>query len=130
MLAALLSPLGRLFRKPPLGNPLGPVWVDVAGLRAQLAGEGPLVLDVRGPDEFTGPLGHIEGALNIPLPELTVRQAEVAGAGRPIVCVCLTDKRSAAAAAQLAAGELAAGGVGDVSVLRGGMKAWREVAVP
>jgi rhodanese-related sulfurtransferase len=116
----MAAAFARLFRKPPPE----PVWVDVVGLRAQLAGEEPLVLDVRGPDEFAGPLGHIEGALNIPLPELAARQAELTGAGRPIVCVCLTDKRSAAAAAQLAAA-----GVDNVSVLRGGMKAWREAGI-
>ena len=82
------------------------------------------MLDVRGPDEFDGPLGHIEEARNVPLPELPAHQAEIAAAGRPIVCVCLTDKRSAAAAAQLAAA-----GVGEVSVLRGGMKAWREAGL-
>jgi rhodanese-related sulfurtransferase len=117
MLAALL----RLLRK----TPPEPLWVDVTTLRAQIAGEAaPLILDVRGPDEFDGLLGHIEGARNIPLPELGARQSEVAGDGRPIICVCLTDKRSSAAAAQLAAA-----GVHRVSVLRGGMKAWREAAL-
>jgi len=116
----MLGALSRLFRKPPSE----PVWIDVAALRAQMAGEGaPLILDVRGPDEFDGPLGHIEGAVLIPLPELGARQSEVAATGRPIVCVCLTDKRSSTAAAQLAAA-----GVDRVSVLRGGMKAWREAA--
>ncbi|HXC30183.1 MAG TPA: rhodanese-like domain-containing protein [Stellaceae bacterium] len=87
--------------------------------------EAPLVLDVRGADEFVGPLGHIEGALNVPLPDLPAQQHAITEAGRPIVCVCLTDKRSAAAAAQLAAA-----GVSQVSVLRGGMKAWRETGAP
>jgi rhodanese-related sulfurtransferase len=110
--------LGFLRRK----APPEPVWVDVAGLRAQMAGaKAPLVLDVRGADEFVGPLGHIEGALNVPLPDLPAQQHAIAGTGRPIVCVCLTDKRSATAAVQLAAA-----GVSQVSVLRGGMKAWRE----
>lgn len=125
MLTAFLSPLARLFRNPPPG----PVWVDVADLRRQMASAvssslGPLILDVRAPDEFDGPLGHIEGARNIPLPELPGHQSELAGTGRPIVCVCLTDKRSAAAAAQLAAT-----GIAEVSVLRGGMQAWREVGL-
>jgi len=100
MLADILGPLGRLFRKPPPETR----WVDVAELRRRLAApDAPLVLDVRGADEFDGPLGHIDG--------------------RPVVCVCLTDKRSSAAAAALAACGLA-----DVAVLRGGMKAWREVS--
>jgi rhodanese-related sulfurtransferase len=112
----MLAPLARLFRRPP-----EPIWLDVAELRRRLGdGVAPLVLDVRGRDEFDGPLGHIDGAVNIPLPELAVRRAEIA-AGRPVVCVCLTDKRSAFAAAQLAAA-----GFADVAVLRGGMKAWRE----
>ncbi|HWD59097.1 MAG TPA: rhodanese-like domain-containing protein [Stellaceae bacterium] len=99
-----------------------PRWLDVAGLRAQLAGSAaPLVVDVRGADEFVGPFGHIDGALNIPLPELDRRLAEIVGAGRPVVFVCLTDKRSSTAA-------LAAAGAGDVAVLRGGMVAWREDA--
>ena len=99
-----------------------PGWVEVAVLRQLLAGgTPPLVLDVRGADEFDGPLGHIDGALNVPLPELAAHQSEIATAGKPVVCVCLTDKRSAAAAAQLAEA-----GIAGVTVLRGGMKAWRE----
>jgi rhodanese-related sulfurtransferase len=121
----MLGALARLFGK----APPEPVWVDVAGLRAQLDADAaplvlPLILDVRGPDEFDGPLGHIPGARNIPLPELAMHEAEIAGEGRPVICVCLTDKRSAAAAAQLTAR-----GVGGVSVLRGGMKAWREAGL-
>ncbi|HZK92450.1 MAG TPA: rhodanese-like domain-containing protein [Stellaceae bacterium] len=112
------NPLGRLFRKPAPA----PRWVDVAGLRRLMAGEAaPLIVDVRGVDEFDGTLGHIEGARNIPLPELAAHAAEIAGAGQPVVCVCLTDKRSGAAAVQLAAA-----GIADVAVLRGGMTAWRD----
>ena len=114
----MLAFLTRLFRKPPDE----PEWLDGATLRRRLAeGAAPLVVDVRGPDEFDGPLGHIAGARNIPLPELGGHTGEIAAAGRPVVCVCLTDKRSAAGAAQLAAA-----GVREVTVLRGGMKAWRE----
>jgi rhodanese-related sulfurtransferase len=116
----MIGALSRLFRK----APPEPCWVEVAALRRQLADGPPLVLDVRGPDEFDGPLGHIEGARNVPLSELPAHQVEIAAGGRPIVCVCLTDKRSATAAAQLAAA-----GVGEVSVLRGGMKAWREAGL-
>jgi rhodanese-related sulfurtransferase len=116
----MIGALKRLFQK----APAEPRWVEVAALRRQLADDPPLLLDVRGPDEFDGPLGHIEGARNIPLPELLAHQTEIVAAGRPVVCVCLTDKRSAAAAAQLAAA-----GVDEVSVLRGGMKAWREAGL-
>jgi len=37
----------------------------------------PLVLDVRSPEEFIGELGHIGGALLLPLPELDTRLAEL-----------------------------------------------------
>ena len=47
-------------------------------MRDRLArGEHPLILDVRGPDEFDGPLGHIDGARNVPLPELPRHFAEI-----------------------------------------------------
>src|ERR1700690_3582886 len=109
---------GRLFARPAAE----PRWIEVAELRQRLAGAAPsLILDVRGADEFDGPLGHIEGARNIPLPELDAHHGEIAAAGRAVVCVCLTDKRSAAAASQLAEA-----GLSDVAVLRGGMKAWNE----
>ncbi|HVB17310.1 MAG TPA: rhodanese-like domain-containing protein [Stellaceae bacterium] len=104
------------FRRPAAG----PAWLDPDELRQRMRrGEMHLVVDVRGPDEFDGPLGHIAGALNIPLPALAGRRSVLAGAGCPIVLVCLTDKRSSQAAA-----ELAAAGIGDVAVLRGGMRAW------
>jgi rhodanese-related sulfurtransferase len=108
--------LARLFRP----VPLEPRWIAVDQLRHRL-GEpaGPLVIDVRGRDEFDGPLGHIEGALNIPLPDFAVQRERIAAAGRPVVLVCLTDKRSSAAAAQLTSE-----GRSDVFVLRGGMTAW------
>jgi rhodanese-related sulfurtransferase len=113
----MLAPLARLFGKPAAA----PIWVEPAELRRWLAGEGaPVIVDVRGPDEFDGPLGHIEGARNIPLSELPAHTSELAAEGRPLVMVCLTDKRSSQAAA-----DLAAVGLSKIAVLRGGMKAWR-----
>ena len=101
-----------------------PAWIEVDELRARMAtAPVPLILDVRNPDEFDGPLGHIEGARNIPLPTLAEHIAELNRQPAPIVCVCLTDKRSAQAAAALAEAERR-----DAAVLRGGMKAWRGAA--
>jgi rhodanese-related sulfurtransferase len=126
----MLARLGQLFRRalpnpPPQageGKVGAPVWVEVGELRRWLAGEGvPIVVDVRGPDEFDGPLGHIEGARNIPLAELSGHAKDLAAEGRALVMVCLTDKRSSQAAAALIEA-----GVRDIAVLRGGMKAWRE----
>jgi rhodanese-related sulfurtransferase len=109
--------LGRLFGR----REAGPVWIEVGELRDRLGrGERPLILDVRGPDEFDGPLGHIDGARNVPLPDLPLRIAEIGREAGPVVVVCLTDKRSSQAAASLADA-----GIRDVTVLRGGMRAWR-----
>jgi rhodanese-related sulfurtransferase len=113
----MLARLARLFGR----SAAAPVWVEAAELQRWLAGEGaPVIVDVRGPDEFAGPLGHIESARNIPLAEVSARAHELAAEGRPLVMVCLTDKRSSQAAA-----ELWAAGVRHVAVLRGGMKDWR-----
>jgi rhodanese-related sulfurtransferase len=121
-MAAMFARLIRLFRRP--AGDLA--WVEPGDLRRRLRrGEMRLVIDVREPDEFDGPLGHISGALNLPLAMLGGRGADLARAGLPIVLVCLTDKRSSQAAA-----ELAALGVRDVAVLRGGMKGWRGEAAP
>jgi len=114
----MLARLARLFRAPAAA---APIWIEAAELRRWLAGEGaPIVVDVRGPDEFAGPLGHIDCARNIPLGELPAHVNALAAEGRPLVMVCLTDKRSSQAAA-----ELVAAGLRNVAVLRGGMKAWR-----
>ena len=114
----MLARLARLFRRPASA----PVWLEPAELHRRLAGEGaPIVVDVRSPDEFDGPLGHIDGARNIPLAELPGHLKALAAEGRALVVVCLTDKRSAQAATALVEG-----GVSDIAVLRGGMKAWRE----
>jgi len=81
-----------------------------------------LLLDVRNPDEWNDPLGHIEGARQIPLPELSVRAGEIeAWKDRPVVIVCRSGRRS-----RLAAEELSGLGFRQLFNLEGGMIAWRE----
>lgn len=99
-------------------------WIDVNELARRLRADiPPLVVDVRNPDEFQGELGHIEGALNLPLNELEERLDELP-TDRPVTLVCQTDRRSLNAARVLRAR-----GYPDVAVVRGGMKAWRDVGV-
>ena len=102
-------------------------WIEVNELKRRLdRGEGVTVVDVRGPDEFLGPLGHIATARNIPVAELESRLAELAGLERgPIVLVCRTDKRSA-----MAARTLHAAGFTALNVLRRGMVQWNETGLP
>jgi sulfur dioxygenase len=77
------------------------------------------ILDVREPDEFTGPLGHIEGAMLIPLGELAERVGELAK-DQPIVAVCRAGGRSAQAT-----NILVQAGFKEVANLAGGMLRWR-----
>ncbi len=77
------------------------------------------ILDVREPEEFTGPLGHIRGAVMIPLGVLAERAEELAK-DRPIVAVCRAGSRSAQATVILREA-----GFGDVANLSGGMLRWR-----
>src|SRR5262249_38068032 len=80
-------------------------WIEADALKRRLDhGEAVTVVDVGGPDEFVGPLGHIAAARNIPVAEVRSRLAELAGLEKkPIVLVCRTDKRSATAARTLRA---------------------------
>ncbi len=77
------------------------------------------ILDVREPEEFTGPLGHIRGAALIPLGALAERAGELAK-DRPIVAVCRAGGRSAQATVILRDA-----GFADVANLAGGMLRWR-----
>jgi glyoxylase-like metal-dependent hydrolase (beta-lactamase superfamily II)/rhodanese-related sulfurtransferase len=77
------------------------------------------ILDVREPEEFIGPLGHIRGAVLIPLGDLAERTGELAR-DRPIVTVCRAGSRSAQATVILREA-----GFGDVANLAGGMLRWR-----
>lgn len=103
-----------------------PRWIEADALAGQLARGGATVIDVRGPDEFAGPLGHIAGALNLPLDALPARLTEIkALADKPTILVCRTDKRSASAATILQGA-----GFADVAVLRGGMVQWNQSGRP
>src|SRR5215467_9612512 len=64
---AAMKLLSRWFRR----APTAPSWIDPVTLATRLEQDASLlVLDVRGSDEFTGPLGHIREAKNMPLDEL------------------------------------------------------------
>lgn len=111
--------LAKAFRKP---HSYG--WTTAEDLRRTLETAQPLtILDVRGRDEFAGSLGHIPGAVNVPLNLLQEKFEDLRQrALLPIVVVCQTDKRSAAAA-----DSLSRAGFAKVDVLRGGMKQWNTL---
>jgi rhodanese-related sulfurtransferase len=95
-------------------------WLTARELARELAGVSkPVVVDVRSPQEFTGELGHIEGALNLPLEQLEAMPHGLP-TDRPLVLICHTDRRSRAAAKLLHAR-----GFRDLRIVRQGMTAWR-----
>lgn len=99
-------------------------FVSLHDLKASLTGDQrPLIVDVREPNEFDGPLGHIDGAINVPLAQLPAAWDDLGACAPQVVVVCRTDKRSATAAEILRAS-----GVENVRVLRGGMEAWSKGA--
>jgi rhodanese-related sulfurtransferase len=82
------------------------------------------LVDVRDPEEFTGPLGHIEGSTLIPLGALKVRAAEL-DPSKPVVTICRAGARSAQAVVILQKN-----GFADVANLSGGMLRWRAEGNP
>ena len=81
-----------------MSNAVGSSRVSGAEARRLVREEDALLVDVRSPQEFAG--GHAEGALNIPLRELSARRGEIPS-GRKIIVYCLSGARSASAASVL-----------------------------
>ena len=82
------------------------------------------IVDVREPDEFNGPLGHVPGAVLIPLGKLSGKIEELEKA-RPLVAVCRSGARSAQATLMLGKA-----GFDKVANLSGGMLRWRAQRFP
>ena len=120
-LLAAVALLPRLIRR--LRGDEEPQWIEIELLASWLEdGAKRHLRDVRGPDEFTGPLGHLPNALNLPVGTLPDRLMEIKmSEEQPIVLVCRTDIRSAKAAIILHEA-----GFQDVRVLRGGMERWNN----
>jgi rhodanese-related sulfurtransferase len=83
---------------------------------------GAFLLDVRLPPEWDGELGHLDGAVLIPVQELEDRLGELpADRNRPILVYCRTGNRSSRAA-QIIAEQ----GYREVFNLQGGLTDYRE----
>lgn len=90
-------------------------------LKQKLASETPpVLLDVREPAELRGPLGHLDGVVNMSVTKLSARLADLEQyKNREIIVVCRSGAR-AYTAAQI----LGMAGFEHVLVLEGGMIAW------
>jgi len=96
---------------------LQPDWVAENGARVQ-------VIDVREPEEFTGALGHIAGAVLVPLGSLMAKMSMIEKE-KPVVMVCRSGARSAQATVLLRNA-----GYAKVANLAGGMLRWRAQRFP
>ncbi len=109
----------------------GVPFVDPEALKKMMdEGRDVVVLDVRSTVEFTGKLGHVPGAVNVPLSQLSrklgsEKEAFEAYKSEPIFLVCRAENRSPGAARMLRKK-----GFTDISVLKGGMRAWDRKNLP
>ena len=96
----------------------------LAEVMSQMTTPGVQVVDVREPAEWQDALGHIAGALLMPMAQLATRHAELAP-DRPVVAVCRSGTRSAQACLLLQRA-----GFTQVANLAGGMLRWRALGHP
>lgn len=81
-----------------------------------------LLLDVRQPEEYTGPLGHVPGATLIPLGELSSRLGEIDEyKDKTVIAICKSGGRSAKACEILINA-----GFASVLNLAGGTQSWNQ----
>lgn len=89
-----------------------------------------VIIDIRTKEEYTGPLGHISGSLNLDGMELDNRlDAADKKLGslknEPIFVVCRTHNRSPRAARRLTQA-----GFTSVAIIKGGMVNWNKQELP
>jgi rhodanese-related sulfurtransferase len=107
----------------PVSAPVGSARdIDTAALATALEA-GVVLLDVRTVEEFAG--GHITGALNVPVGDLSARMGELEGyRGQELAIICHSGGRSARAASQLSAAGF------TVANVLGGMSTWQSQGRP
>ena len=98
--------------------------VDVTEAERRLREDpvGPMLLDVREPDEFAAV--RAPGAVLVPMSVFMTRVAELP-ADRPLLVVCAMGGRSASVT-----GYLIRAGRADVANVAGGMDAWERAGLP
>ena len=96
--------------------------VEKYALKLKKHEPGTLFIDVREPEEFVA--GHMRGAVNYPLSELSFHLSELAAAKR-IYLSCRIGRRS-----RLAARTLDYLGYSDVVDVSGGIQAWQTAGLP
>jgi hydroxyacylglutathione hydrolase len=106
------------------GSPTPGGWFELdpataSGRLAELA-----LIDVREPDEYTGPLGHVAGARLVPLATVPTALADL-DRSKAYLVICKSGGRSGRAAAWMRQA-----GFERVFNLTGGMTAWNGGGLP
>ncbi|MGB1287686.1 MAG: rhodanese-like domain-containing protein, partial [Aggregatilineales bacterium] len=96
--------------------------VSIPEMPPEAAGDEALIVDVRGAGEYTSE--HIPDALNIPMPQLHRRIAELPQ-DRRILFQCQSGVRS-----QVVTSFLMSQGINNVATMPGGINAWRAADLP
>ena len=102
-------------------NPDGAPEISISELKSKLANGGFKIVDVRRPDEFTGELGHVDGAQLVTLETDLENVLPTFNKDETYVFVCRSGRRSTDAT--LFAMQA---GFKNVYNLEGGMIAWNE----
>lgn len=92
IIVVLLVVLGAFAVKSAMGSSRGPE-------ARRLVEQGARLIDVRTPAEFSA--GHIDGATNIPVDQLSGRLSALGDKSQPVVVYCRSGARSARAASML-----------------------------
>ena len=126
-LLAAVAFLPRLVRRWRGASAAARAQVTASELRSMIErGDEVHVLDVRTAADYDGPGGHVPGAKNVPLEELSGHLAELQGwRGRPVAVICRTNRRSGEATQQLRRA-----GFGSALLVSDGMLAWERSGFP
>lgn len=102
-----------------------PFDISVTQVRQRMDSPEVVLLDVRTPPEYQGPLGHLEGSLLIPVQELEQRLAELEPyRDREIIVYCRSGDRSRTGTRLLLQHGYRARN------MQGGMLEWNRIAAP
>lgn len=98
--------------------------LDIVSYRSQFFGGNldHVLVDVRTVGEYRG--GHVPGAVNIPLDQISARMSEIPS-DKPVVVICASGNRS-----QTGAKRLADAGYDRVYNLKGGTMSWMMAGLP
>ncbi len=109
----------------------GVPFLDAGEVKRKLdSGEVEVVVDVRTPNEYGMKDGHIPGAVNLPFGDIAIRLKSLGEdlapfKELPVIVTCASEQR-----ASHAVRALKKAGFTKLSVLKGGMRAWKRAGLP